>query len=662
MTGSNHRESRRGAPKGRSRNFAKVREEDTNSLGLQFGALVRRYMVQHGLQLQDVARLVYGDEERAPRVSDVINGRYARPNADTISRYVQALKIPQTHIDDLFGRLKPADSLAEIEKGIASLARSRSADVRTIETLNDVIASLNRQLSDVGLSYEALRQYLIDFLTEVGDTNTDPVLWPAALRSLAGEIGRLRISLLEKTNEPSLIQERRIKAASAIAQGDRETARQLLEQASSMSRDLYEECRDNFLNTGENYARSLASLGSLAFSEFNYEYAKDCYSRALKIEGLQAERRLRYERSLVIAFTALMARCRDTNGALSILEEMKKEGVKPDEVTFNTLINLTNDYATGRAILEEMKKEGVKPDEVTFSTLINLTNDYATGRAILEEMKKEGVKPNEVTFSTLINLANDYATGRTILEEMKKEGVKPNEVTFSTLINLTNDYAAGRAILEEMKKEGVKPTEVTFTKLVSIGTSYDDARKILADLLQFRGRNPSEAELASAISKIVAFSDAVEEVLEFKKLGYFTGRSVYEVLFSRSVLAYKAEALLDIYFNLPYRFSTALQSPIKQYWEAGRLDEALTVSVAAAFTAAAAKFFKSEYQFCKIEFETRLQEAEEASTGDLHYAYGLAAALNQEQDIARFHLARALSRATLEGRVVHIQKVLATFR
>jgi pentatricopeptide repeat protein len=50
-----------------------------------------------------------------------------------------------------------------------------------------------------------------------------------------------------------------------------------------------------------------------------------------------------------------------------------------------------------------------------------------------------GVAPNEVTFNTLLNLFVkkenlDGATG--VLEDMRKAGVAPNEVTFNTMLNL----------------------------------------------------------------------------------------------------------------------------------------------------------------------------------------------------------------------------------
>jgi hypothetical protein len=58
----------------RSEKFGKIREPDPDTFGARFGDLVRVHMVKCGLANQDVARLVYGDEERKSSVSDVLNG------------------------------------------------------------------------------------------------------------------------------------------------------------------------------------------------------------------------------------------------------------------------------------------------------------------------------------------------------------------------------------------------------------------------------------------------------------------------------------------------------------------------------------------------------------------------------------------------------------
>jgi len=95
-----------------------------------------------------------------------------------------------------------------------------------------------------------------------------------------------------------------------------------------------------------------------------------------------------------------------------------------------------------------MRKEGVQPDVVTYNTLIALAPDYETAKSWLETIRKEGVQPNVVTYSTLIALAPDYETAKSWLRTMRKEGVQPNVVTYNSLFHKDLSAEPADAILE----------------------------------------------------------------------------------------------------------------------------------------------------------------------------------------------------------------------
>merc|ERR1719359_2642219 len=118
--------------------------------------------------------------------------------------------------------------------------------------------------------------------------------------------------------------------------------------------------------------------------------------------------------------------CRDLNAAEEWMARMKDAGMA-DVVSFNTLIkaHLQNgNFDKARCLMEEMKKEGLQPNRVTFNELINamvmkggderrrLTWD------IVDEMIAADVKPNQVTISILLKSLNWYSGEKEISKTM----------------------------------------------------------------------------------------------------------------------------------------------------------------------------------------------------------------------------------------------------
>merc|ERR1719197_1619140 len=72
------------------------------------------------------------------------------------------------------------------------------------------------------------------------------------------------------------------------------------------------------------------------------------------------------------------------------------------------------------------------------------------------ELKKEGLEPNRVTFNELINaLANKGGESRRkqmwdIVDEMNAAGVKPNQVTISILLKSLNSRTGEKDVLKTM--------------------------------------------------------------------------------------------------------------------------------------------------------------------------------------------------------------------
>ncbi|MCH8086630.1 MAG: hypothetical protein IIC81_02135, partial [Chloroflexi bacterium] len=97
-------------------------------------------------------------------------------------------------------------------------------------------------------------------------------------------------------------------------------------------------------------------------------------------------------------------------------EAMRREGIQPDVVTYNTLISKAPSYETAEAWVETMRREGIQPNVVTYNTLISKAPDYPTAMGLLETMRDEGIQPNVVTYNTLISKATSYDTAKAWVE------------------------------------------------------------------------------------------------------------------------------------------------------------------------------------------------------------------------------------------------------
>merc|ERR1719409_2707973 len=121
--------------------------------------------------------------------------------------------------------------------------------------------------------------------------------------------------------------------------------------------------------------------------------------------------------------------CRDLKAAEAWMERTTAAGMA-DVVSFNILIKAHlhgGSFGKARRLMEEMKKQGLQPNRVTFNELINAMVSKAgdkghAGRremwSIVQEMKDAEVKPNQVTISILLKSLNYYSASGDIMNTM----------------------------------------------------------------------------------------------------------------------------------------------------------------------------------------------------------------------------------------------------
>ncbi|KAL2326820.1 hypothetical protein Fmac_020247 [Flemingia macrophylla] len=171
--------------------------------------------------------------------------------------------------------------------------------------------------------------------------------------------------------------------------------------------------------------------------------------------------------------------CRDFPSLTRLLPHLPRFG-PPDACTFNILLrasSLSDHPARAAALLlRRMRTCGVRPNQITFGTLIRvLCNSARLTEAFRVKHHMESVfnlKPNLFVYTHLIKAvcdAGDLDCAFRLKEEMAGNGLSLDTVAYNTFISAL--FKAGKkglafGVLEEMKSGGARPDSVTCNVLI----------------------------------------------------------------------------------------------------------------------------------------------------------------------------------------------------
>nr|ACF83168.1 unknown [Zea mays] len=199
--------------------------------------------------------------------------------------------------------------------------------------------------------------------------------------------------------------------------------------------------------------------------------------------------------------TLIAAYCHDSGGMETVLrlkERMEREGLVPNEVTYNTIVHglcKEGRMHQARRIVNEMRVKGVTPNTITFNTLIHsyvTLGDNEVAMKMHEEMMKAGLSADLVTYNALIlGLCNEGKTWKAsqLVQELCAAKLEPNASTFSALIiGQCKKQNPERALdlLNAMKKAGFQPNYYTYSILISTfskNKDFEGAIDVLKDML-----------------------------------------------------------------------------------------------------------------------------------------------------------------------------------
>ncbi|XP_027338550.1 pentatricopeptide repeat-containing protein At4g16390, chloroplastic-like [Abrus precatorius] len=174
---------------------------------------------------------------------------------------------------------------------------------------------------------------------------------------------------------------------------------------------------------------------------------------------------------------------KDFEGAEKLFGEMLQRGVKPDNITFSTMINCACiSGLPDKAVewYEKMPGFGCEPD-----------GNYDQCLNIYQEMNVLGVKPNVVTYNNLLGAilrAKKHRQAKTIYNEMKNNGVSPDFITYASLLEVyvrADCSEDALHVYKEMKGNGVDMTADLYNKLLAMCADVgciDEAVEIFEDM------------------------------------------------------------------------------------------------------------------------------------------------------------------------------------
>jgi pentatricopeptide repeat protein len=207
----------------------------------------------------------------------------------------------------------------------------------------------------------------------------------------------------------------------------------------------------------------------------------------------------RHDGHTYTTMVGILGRAREFGAINKLLEQMVKDGCKPNVVTYNRLI-----HSYGRAnylkealnVFNKMQEERCEPDRVTYCTLIDIhakAGFLDVAMSMYERMQQVGLSPDTFTYSVMINClgkSGNLAAADRLFCEMVDQGCVPNIVTYNILIALqakARNYETALRLYRDMQNAGFKPDKVTYSIVMEVlgHTGYlEEAEAVFVEMKQ----------------------------------------------------------------------------------------------------------------------------------------------------------------------------------
>jgi len=219
--------------------------------------------------------------------------------------------------------------------------------------------------------------------------------------------------------------------------------------------------------------------------------------------------------------------------ALQYFQEMKDNGIHPNTITYNTLINAfvkNHEMPLAMTLFREMISSGVPPDDLTYDSMLNQPGDdkhdlsnffhelgikpkacfrihnmlnlgkFNQILPLLDEMETNDPTPDSRTYNVIIDYlvkSQDINNCLLFFHRMKATGKTPDRVIYNAVIGLVQRKGDMNRVIElfqEMQQSGVSPDTITYNSIIdgfSKGLDMVQAEKFFQEM-KTKGISPTD--------------------------------------------------------------------------------------------------------------------------------------------------------------------------
>jgi len=174
-----------------------------------------------------------------------------------------------------------------------------------------------------------------------------------------------------------------------------------------------------------------------------------------------------------------LAQNRDWRAALSCINEIKKKGLKPDEISYATAIDACSKALKSKpavALFEEMKNVGIQPNVPIYNAVMNACardNQWRQSLGYLEDMQSNGVVPNIVSYNVCLSAlekSKKWIIAIDLMKKIKLTGLDLQSITYNTVISAcakSRKMSICEDLFQMMKDDGFSPDRFTYSSMLN---------------------------------------------------------------------------------------------------------------------------------------------------------------------------------------------------